>query len=178
MIELLLIILSGSSDRLRGDSRGFGGIGEAMVMGACIFALTGSPFNIWLFFGFCLLWAAGSATGWGSVIGGLLNRRPRLHPEKREKWQTEWLYYHPWVSAFLRGFIWGAPVLLLSYWEIFWEPVVAMTIAFPLSLLIGRDLEGRGWKIFKFIIAEDKWDKHELVRGVLCALLTFILVNL
>jgi hypothetical protein len=182
-IVLIKIFLIGVFDRLRGDPRGFGGFNEALCMGVVLFSLIYPDATIpgvdlpkyypHLLFG--ILWAAGSAPGWGEVIGPILGRNnPVL--SKRERWQNEYLLNRPWLSAFVRGAIWGLPTLLIIplYPRVI-IPFLAMIIAFPLALLIGRELDRSQWKINTFVIAETPWGKHEPIRGWLCGSISLLM---
>ena len=185
MLDLLLIPACAILDRLRGDSRGFGGVGEAALMGLCLWILLGYDPLAQEALLFSLLFSLGFSPGWGSFIGPILyDKSPTLCD--KEWWQNNYLLRRPWLSSVVRGFMLGFPCmgLLLMGFQV-WPVIIATTLAFPLSLCISKNYcSNNPWSIKGTYIAgkEDgtkaKWDKAELARGLLIGLITFLIAQL
>ena len=163
---------------MRGDSRGLPKVVELLLYGLLVWYLIGGTFT-WHALAFAVLWGAGGSGGWGSIIGPLLYHGGDGSRVKRWVWwQVDWLRRHMWVAAWVRGALWGAPCLLLCPWEpATLHAALAITVAFPVALLIGRYLEHRDYFLGDLLWAKDKWSAHEPIRGVLvgvcCALLSW-----
>lgn len=102
----------------------------------------------------------GEKPGWGAPIGQVRgDLDPDRQPERYQKWFNGYMWEHPWVALFFRGFIWGLPTLQ-------WEIILAFTVSFPLSV----------WLQTKY---EPSWPKswhlawNEFYRGFLVGLIVW-----
>lgn len=145
-LPLLLIPLCALCDRIRGGlipDEWFpaADICAELVYGAALACALGLPLVFW--FPVAVLWTAGGRPGWGYPMGQALLGKVQhayAHPNaKPERWQFGPLKSKPWPSLIVRGLMWGAPSLVLAYWQ----PVVValpigMAIAMPAAAFFDR----------------------------------------
>ena len=191
--SIILIAFCSALDRVRGMS-GFGPpIWQSTLRGAALLAygailgrLTGLSGTDWLILAVAGLWAAGERIGWGNAIG------PALYGERPDRFALHWWQIGPlkrstWLSLAVRGFLWGAPCLLVWPW---WHKVVALPIAAAIAMPLAvravlwfaaplRRIDstaGEEW------VAESKrsgklWAAQEIVRGFLIGLFTLLIAG-
>ena len=141
-----LVLLCAFFDRARGGGLAF--LGDSLLArllrgkrpfpptpillyGWAVAALCGYPWDGWLTVAIMAGWVLGERPGWGAPIG---QYHGTPDPDRRpEWWQVGPLRTNPLAALFVRGAIWGLPVLLLTapFGVPVWQPLVAMTLAFP-----------------------------------------------
>lgn len=160
-MTLLLIFLSGLLDRVRGDhfnffsdwSRG----PDMFAYGWVIAALMGHPMD-WFTLPIIAALMLGMSPGWGEPVGaGLFGRE--MAQSNLEWWQVGPLKNSVPLALIARGAMWGAPCLLLLPWlPNAWTPLLAYSIAFPVSIYLMRD-------------TPVSWEWAERVRGWMAAVI-------
>lgn len=115
-MTLLLIVMSGLCDRLRGAGFDFGlRVIDQLLYGWVLAACLGHPQD-WLTIGIAIAFALGSAPGWGDTSSAIMQRR-ELNALELNKWQVGILAKNKWLSAAARGLIWGLPVAAFAYFD-------------------------------------------------------------
>lgn len=177
----VLVLACGYLDRLRGSSRWerrhpwANNLAGALYGGALAWLLGVDDPRLAL--AFAGLFVVGEWPGWGAVFGACLHGRP-MAAAGLHRWQRGVFRVLPWAAATLRGALWGLPLWLLCWWH---PPVLlvslAMAVAFPLSLAIGRHWLDRTTQWHWPLPPTDKWlwDKVEALRGWLLAALLVLL---
>lgn len=166
---ILLIFFCGLFDRARGDSRNIiNTFAEKVMYGCCVgFLCIGVD---WLVIPFSLLFALGSSPGWGDPMGAYLGRK--TYCGGTESWQFDGWIRHTVKSLWIRGFIWGLPLILMTPWVNTWPAFIACTVAFHPALKLARD-----WKFAQAFIHRDlvqgQWGLTEIFRGILIGALTY-----
>lgn len=168
-IEVLIVLLCGVADRVRGAGKPKIPAGIEMgIYGGLISLLLIYPVNLWTIAVIALFWA-GSTMGWGHPINQALFGDLRHHPDsKPESWQLGPLKDSVWLALSVRGFLWGAPLLIIAYWvpAVITVPI-AFAIAMPLACLIAR---------YQPIYRKDIWAVQEVLRGLIAATIIAIAV--
>lgn len=168
-MELLLVVLMGLLDRVRGGwapLKKVPGLVKAQLYGACVALLLGID-TFWMVAAAALLFAIGETFGWGTPLATALGE-PRTD---WERWQIGKLRENVWLALVVRGAMWGAPVALLTFFEptaIYALP--AFAIAMPLAPAILR--ASVKWKP-----CPEKWAQMELIRGWVAGLIILILMK-
>jgi hypothetical protein len=177
MEQLLAVPLCAFLDRLRGDSRGFGGFAEAATMGL-ILSLLIAPLSWWSL-AIAMAWAIGASTGWGTPLSAAIKQEP-MGP-KFEWWQVGILKRSTYLALTVRGLMWGLPsLLLIAYLPNVWVLTLGMGIAFPLSCYLSTltptySFESSKWNFKGW--CPNRWKLAEWLRGGLVALIVIILVT-
>lgn len=163
---LLLIPLCGLLDRIRGGWRPMGQwanypakFGYGLVLGA----LLGLPWQWWPAVSF--LWWLGEKPGYGYPLGWAVTGIPtpiRKPEAKPEWWQFWFLKSQPWPSLIVRGAMWGAPCLLLYYWQ---PDVLGLVVAGALGMPAGALLERQFTS--RWPASGEAW--RGLIIGAFCA---------
>ncbi len=172
IIVITLILLCGMFDRLRGDKYNLGTTFiEKVMYGIFVGVLCLDLTLHWILVPFALLFALGSSPGWGDPLGAYLGKR-RLCGGT-EFWQIGFWEHHTVKSLWVRGFIWGAPLLSLLPWINTLPAFIACWVSFPLALKLARD-----WSVSikitdKFNLAKGRWDLGEIYRGLLIGSITW-----
>jgi len=159
---LLLTILAGVADRIRGDGFGYNRNLEKLFYGWIIATIAGVGLSVWTI-PIAILFALGSTFGWGMPFGWYLFGRDPIHHNEstKEWWQVGSLWKHPFISLIVRGILWGLPLLTVAYWvPVTYVIAGSIAVAFPLSAFIS-----------KHTVDESKWEVAETLRGFLCGVL-------
>jgi len=160
MNEVITIAGMAVLDRIRGHDiklfeRSINGITKLLF--GCFVAYSLGVTIWWQFAALAILFALGSAPGWGDPIGRVLYQKDDPKPEEAryEWWQVGILQDNPILALISRGLIWGAPPLLLIYFiPNVWVIAVSMSIAMPFSAYV----------IGKFVPWSEKYDKWHLME--------------
>jgi len=178
----LLCALCALCARLVGSDRGPGAFVEASVWGGAIYGLgyfTGSEaFNVWFLVASCVAVWLGEMPGLGNVVGACIHHK-EMNPDHAKWWQfNDRLKNDKWLAACLRGLIYGAPIGVLNP-----AAFMALTIAFPLSLWLASTKfisDDKEWVLSKYTphwfisTKKPRWDKSEVIKGLLSGILMVI----
>lgn len=167
LIEILIVLLCGVADRVRGAGQPkIPTAIEMVIYGGLISLLIVYPVNLWTIAIILLFWV-GSTMGWGSPINKVLFDTP-MQESNYERWQIGPLKRNAWLALAVRGFLWGAPLLIIVYWvpAVIYVPV-AFTVAMPLACLLARHQP---------IYRRDIWAVQEVLRGLIAASIIAIAV--
>ena len=168
-MELLLVVLMGVLDRIRGGwapLKKVPGIVKTLAYGVCVALLLGIDTFEWLAIA-ALLFATGESFGWGTPLATALGE-PRTD---WERWQIGKLRENAWLALVVRGAMWGGPVALLTLVvPTAFYALPAYAIAMPLSPVILR-------ASVKWQPCPEKWAQMELLRGWIAGLLILIFMK-
>lgn len=163
MQEILTVLVMGMLDRVRGDSFGVSKGAEQTLYGLFV-----AVFAVHLSFIHSLLFAAcfvlGSSIGWGGPLGAYLAQHETQDPQTFEWWQVSILKTNLMLALIFRGFLWGFPLIVLSYFldnQLIGAAGIAYILAFPLAITIARK-------------RNDAWELQEWLRGFLAGALIIL----
>ena len=170
MVELIWPVLTGVTDRIRGNAwRMFGSIPnnrtlEKLVYGYCIAGALGHHWDA-LTVPLMFLAAVGMSPGWGEPLGAALSGR-EMRADNYERWQVfKITQKNVWAALFVRGCIAGGIILPMGYYD---PSIGVVVLAYGLAFPVGTYLA----KISPTVLwdnpfTEDRWGLSELLRGVL-----------
>jgi len=165
MIDIILAAVMGPLDRLRGGlfpevKSQIGGLLYGLALASL---LTQEPWQIAILMAAFML---GEASGWGCPLGEALSGK--YDGCKYEWYQVGPLKQSPWMSLFVRGYIWGLPMALAGIFI-----GVPMALAIPFIFALATPLApaicrlSTGWQNAKYM-----WPTQEWVRGWLVGFMT------
>lgn len=165
MITYMAFLLMGILDRLRGDEKDIFGrwfdklayaYVTAILLGHYFDTLT-APIIVGLFIGMSI--------SWGKPIGDILNPPNTL--VKYHYWQVG-IFKKPYYALAFRGFLWGALLIPLTYFDIKLLVVsFAYAFAMPLALYLVRNMKDKN----------KAWEMQEILRGYIAGLIIFFVCN-
>jgi hypothetical protein len=164
--------LCGLFDRLRGHEEHIAGIRfvDKLLFGFMLAVLSGYT-DFYILLAITVAMIAGMSPGWGEPISSILLNRP-MDKNRLEWYQVGPLETNPYLALFVRGIIWGLPIIpvfiylddpfLLAY-------ILVFAISMPLGMA-GRHIE---------VLGADIWGRVEYFRGWLSGflLLAFLLIK-
>ncbi|WP_275100130.1 hypothetical protein [Sedimenticola hydrogenitrophicus] len=155
--QLLLVVLLGGADRLRGDHYHLlvSGYIDRLIYGWLMAALFGHPWD-GLTMPIVATMYLGMIPGWGEAIGcALTGRQP--DPERAAWWQRGPLLHNAWLALFARGGLWGGGFVPLALFDPrLLLALPAYTVAMPLAVWITVRAERP---------APGNWEHQEYLRG-------------
>ena len=170
-MEAIYSLLAVVLDRLRGS-----GIPNTksifQILLACSVGLLISIPTTLLFVAFVFLFLLGCTPGWGNPISRFIDNSTNAD---YESWQVGALKQNVHLALFVRGIMWGVPVMALYPWcPQVWTVAVGYTIAFYFSILISKKLyfDPRSSRSGNCVWAQAEW-----IRGVLAMLTVNVLMQ-
>jgi len=131
---------------------------ERLVYGWVVAALFGHVWSV-LTLPIMVLFAIGESWGWGRPLGELIIGRSTASYE----WYQKGVLKKPVPALIFRGFLWGAPVALLGYYDsnLLALPII-MAWCMPVAGLMGKLIHNK-----TSTNASDAWAWQETIRGLL-----------
>jgi len=157
-LAVVFVVGCGLLDRLRGFDSSIPAAISKLIYGLWVTGFLGyyASAPLWAIATGALLFALGSAPGWGHPIGAALTGKPAV--VEPEWWQvTSWLENNVKGALAVRGFMWTLPLVVLAPVSLmFMLPAVAMPVAFTTAPYIA-----------KHITIVKSWAAMEIIRGLL-----------
>lgn len=170
LLKLLLILVIGGLDFLRGNTWPVGWGGAKKLLLGFVLSYASGLTDWWLLVG-SVLWALSYANGWGSMLGvSLDNARggKRVMYSPHERWQELLGNVLPRVlhdarfALAMRGvlaFLYVSPLIYINPGYILMLPILAFAYLAPVNWTANIELFGRS-----------HWKRYEIVRGLVTGL--------
>lgn len=158
------VLFCAGLDRLRGKDTFLGAAVSKFLYGFWLSAWLAyyGGADAWVLLASAGLLALGSAPGWGSVLGAVLEERPMRYPY--EGWQRGVLQENTVAALVARGLMWGAPVLPLALFVESWAIIALPAVAIPVAFTVAP------YAVLR-LPAPKRWAAMEYVRGAVTGLI-------